>query len=315
MDLFRMDLLIELLIFFVFAAGLACLFLEHIRLLRLHWRMRRRLRRAKKRSRQLSPPLRYARRLLQASFQNPPGENVFLLLLALIFLLVMFLALQSFSPGTALLFSGIATSLPVFLLAVRLEIRRKKGSREGLPLVSELHRHYWANHRNIYSAMEATLNGNGTFPVFRKLLFQLLLKLRSTGNPAEIREAVDQFSFSAGTVWARMLGLCIRMASESGTDISLGLQDISSQLSEANTRAEERSRMNSEALRMTVFLVPALYAGTMGIAMYYLGLEPVRLMRNQFATPEGLLFFMIILLFFVINLAVMELLQNQKLDY
>ena len=62
---------------------------------------------------------------------------------------------------------------------------------------------------------------------------------------------------------------------------------------------------------MTVFRCP-LYAGTMGIAMYYLGPAGFTCATSL---PPGLLFFMIILLFFVINLAVMELLQNQKLDY
>jgi hypothetical protein len=66
---------------------------------------------------------------------------------------------------------------------------------------------------------------------------------------------------------------------------------------------------------MTVFLIPALYVGTMTISVYYMGLEPQRLVRNQFATPEGILFFMVILFFFVVNLAVLELLRNQKLDY
>ncbi len=315
MKSFRVDLLAELLIFLVYAAGLYCMFLEDIRLVRLACSMRHRLRRSRKRSRELTPPFRYMRRLLQASFRNPPEEKGFILILSALFSLILWLTIRSFSPPAALLLSGAATSLPVLLLAVRLEIRRKKGSREGLPLVSELYRHYWTNHRNIYSAMEALLNGNGHYPVFRKLLYQLLLRLRATGNPLEIREAVDQFSFAAGTVWARMLGICIRLAAESGTDVSKGLQDISGQLSEANTRAEERSRMNSEAVRMTVFLIPALYVGTMTISVYYLGLEPQRLVRNQFATPEGILFFMVILFFFVVNLAVLELLRNQKLDY
>ena len=73
--------------------------------------------------------------------------------------------------------------------------------------------------------------------------------------------------------------------------------------------------MNSEAARMTMFLVPLLYIGTVFMAVYYLGISPAQLARNQFLSAEGLLFFLISLFLFVINTAVLKLLSNRKLDY
>jgi hypothetical protein len=86
-------------------------------------------------------------------------------------------------------------------------------------------------------------------------------------------------------------------------------------LSEANTRAQERDRLNSETARMTVFLIPILYIGTMAISVFYLGLAPAKLLRNQFTTPEGFLFFAVTVFLFILNLTVLELLRNQKMDY
>ena len=306
---------VKILIVLVYTAGWYCLFRAHIRMVCLSYSMRHRLHAARRRNKELSPCVRYIGNVLCASFRKPPEVPVFLGVLALLFIIILTLSLGSFSVTTALFLSCMVTSMPLLLLVVRLELMQKKGSREGLALVSEFYRHYWTNHKNIFAAIEAVLNGSGEFPVFRKLLYQLLLRLRGTGNPVEIREAVDQFSFSAGTVWGKMLGVCIRLAAEKGLDVSEGLQDISRQLSEANTRAQERDRLNSETARMTVFLIPILYIGTMAISVFYLGLAPAKLLRNQFTTPEGFLFFAVTVFLFILNLTVLELLRNQKMDY
>ncbi len=306
---------VEIVIALMYAAGWYCLFRTHLRLVCLGFSMRHRLRAAKRRALPRLPWVRHIDHMLRASFLKSQDKQLFLGILAFLFVVVFIISFKSFSFPSALILSLMTAGLPMLFLEVRLELKRTKGSREGLALVSELYRHYWTNHKNIYAAMEATLNGGSEYPVFRKYLYRLLLRLRSTGNPLEIREAVDLFSFSAGTVWGKMLGVCIHLASEKGLDVSGGLKDISRQLSDAVTRAQERERMNSETVRMTLFLIPVLYVGTMVIAVLYLGMEPAKLLRNQFTTPEGFLLFMTTLFLFVLNLAILELLKNQKVDY
>ncbi|MDD2294840.1 MAG: hypothetical protein PHW61_02760 [Eubacteriales bacterium] len=307
--------IVNVLVVLIYTVGWYCLFRVPIRMVLLRCSMRHRLRAARRRDQHRARYLRYVGNVLRASFRNPPEERFFLGILLLLFSVIFVLSLGSFSPGTALFLAVMVTTMPLLLLVVRLELLQKKGSREGLALVSELYRHYWTNHKNIYAAIEAALNGSGEFPIFKRLLYQLLLRLRSTGNPVEIGDAVDQFAFSSGTVWGKMLGVCIRLAAEKGLDVSEGLQDISRQLSEANTRAQERDRMNSETVRMTIFLIPVLYIGTMVISVFYLGMGPMKLFRNQFTTPEGVLFFTVSLFLFLFNLTILELLRNQKVDY
>nr|MCR4804176.1 hypothetical protein [Clostridia bacterium] len=153
------------------------------------------------------------------------------------------------------------------------------------------------------------------FPVCKRHLYRLLLRLRSSGSPEEIREYTDQFSFALGTVWGHMLAVCIRMAASGGTDISAGLSDISDQLKNANARAEERKRLNSESFRMTLFLVPLLYAGTLLISVSYLDVSPLQLLRNQFGTPEGILFFLFIVFLMLANILILRAVSNTRIDY
>jgi hypothetical protein len=269
----------------------------------------------RKKTRELSPFYRSIRSILFVSFKNPPGEKTFLLVLSALFVFTFLMGFRHFSVPTALGIASMSSLLPIFVLMIKVESIRKKGSKEGMSVIAALYRNYWTQNKNIFSAMEETVKGNAECPVCKSLIYKLLLRLRNTGNPLEIRECIDQFTFSMGTVWGKMLGVCIRLSAENGTDISEGLVDIAEQLKLAHGRAEERRRLNSEASRMTVFLVPMLYVGTVFASLYYLDVEFLDFVRNQFGTAEGFIFFITILFLFVLNLTILEFVQSKKIDY
>ena len=235
--------------------------------------------------------------------------------LAVVFLAVFSFCSFSFTLPASLASALLASSFPVIMLLIKLKEQQSKSSREGIALVTELSRQYRMNSRNIYKALECTIASDGEFPISGKHLYRLLIHLRASAGKEEIRNSCGSFAFSMGTVWAEMLSVCIRVSAEKGTDVSEGLSDIASQLKSANRRAEERKRLNSESSRMTLILVPLLYAATMGVSVGYLGISPAELLRNQFLTPEGLLFFMMTAFLFFFNIAVLRLVGMTKLDY
>ena len=73
--------------------------------------------------------------------------------------------------------------------------------------------------------------------------------------------------------------------------------------------------MNSESARITVFLVPVLYLSTIGLSLYYLEMSPVQFLENQIGTPEGLILLLGNVFLFAVNLAILEVVNNQKLDF
>lgn len=299
----------------MFIVGGLLIFRHYIRILQLRFLLRHRLKAMRRQTRELSPFYRYIRSVLFVSFKNPPGEHAFLIVIGAFFSFVFMMSIRYFSMLTALGIATMSSLMPILLLVMKVESIRKRGSQEGLRVVSALYRNYWAQDKNIFSAVEETVKGAADFPVCKRLLYKLLLRLRNTGSQVEIRECIDQFSFSLGTVWGKMLGVCIRLSAENGTDISEGLADIAEQLRLANGRAEERRRLNSEASRMTIFLVPMLYIGTVCVSIYYLDVDFGNLIRNQFGTAEGFIFFTTITFLFVLNLTILEFVQNRKLDY
>ena len=259
---------------------------------------------------------RFTENLLSAISKEEEVDPVsFLFFLGMLFLAILLLCLKSLKPLTALIAAFSLTSLPVLFLYTRMESERTKNSKEGISMVTEFYRQYRMKNLNVYEALEATISAEGDYPGCRKQLYKLLLKLRASSGQAEIRRTLEDFSFALGTTWGKMFATCIRLSAEKGDDVSEGLADIIAQLKTAGEMAEERKRLNSEAARMTMYLVPILYIGTMALAVYYLDVNPGRLFVNQFFTAEGLLFFLGTVFLFVFNLILLKLIDNTRLDY
>ncbi len=230
------------------------------------------------------------------------------------FFAVFLLSCRSFKPFASLMYSLLLCALPFALLKLRLEDLRSRGSREGIALVTELNRQYRMQNRSIFRALETAASFEGDFPICRKQVYLLILRLRTASGSREIRKACEDFSYALGTVWGSMLATCVRVSAEKGSDVSEGLADIADQLKAANRRAEERKRLNSEAGRMTMYMVPILYIGTMASAVSYLEMSPAELARNQFLSPEGLMLFLLIILLFMFNTAILRLIERTRLD-
>lgn len=282
------------------------------------WRqiqLKLRFRSARKNRKEQSQLQDHLRMVLKASLKHPCSADTFCMGTLLLFFSVYIISIRTFGTMTALSMALMAGAIPYSILRLRLELQRKKGSMEGEKVTSELLRQYRISEDNIYEALERVIPQLGDCRVCQRQLFRLLMVLRNTGSTAEMREACNVFSYSIGTNWSYMLANSIRLSAEKGVSISLGLEDILVQMRQALANMEERKRMNSESSRITVFLVPILYLATIGLSLYYLEMTPKQFLENQLGTPEGLVLLLGNAFLFVINLAVLEVVNHQKLDF
>ncbi|MDO4553042.1 MAG: hypothetical protein Q4C22_05845 [Bacillota bacterium] len=297
------------------AAGLLLLMWERFLLWQRSLWLKRRLSLDRREEKAARPLQEHLEMLLQVTLGRRIPSYVYLLVTLLLFLTMFLAALQALAPLPALAAAGMAAAAPYLLLRIRLESLRRKNSLEGEALVSELLRQYRISGFNIYETLERAVQEGKGLKHSRRLLYRLLLKLRSTANPVSIRSAVEEFAYAVDTNWSRMLAHNIRMAAEKGVNVSLSVEDVLIQLREARTLWEERKRLNGEANRMVLFLVPFMYLLTVFLSTRYLEVPLGRFLSNQFAEPEGLMFFFLIFFLFVANLAIMEAVKGQRFDY
>ena len=282
------------------------------------WRqlnLRFRYRSAKRNIKEENQILDHIRMVLKASMKRPMSAEAFCLSTLVLYFSVFVISFRTFGVLTTSCLSAMSAMMPYSILRLRLELQRKKGSMEGERVTLELLRQYRIAGENIFEALERVIPQLNDCRICQKQLFRLLMVLRNTGSVMEIQEACDVFSYSIGTNWSYMLANSIRLAAEKGVSVAMGLEDILVQMRQAMANMEERKRMNSEAARITIFLVPILYVGTIGLSLYYLEMSPKQFLENQIGTPEGLILLLGNVFLFCMNLAILEIVNNQKLDF
>lgn len=221
--------------------------------------------------------------------------------------------------------SGMVTSLfitsgfvlmPYLAMKMKVENMRKKGSYEGERLISEFLSQYRIANYNIYRTMELVItNGSNDIKVSKNLLYRILLEMRTEGNIEKIKDAAKIFTYGINTNWAGMFANNLAIAGESGINVQAALEDLLIQLREARKLLEERKRLNSEARRMLLFLIPLLYAGMFAASTRYLDIPFEKLFRNQFFTEEGIILFVICILLYLFNVVLIEAVRSKSFDF
>ena len=254
-------------------------------------------------------------RLLKATMKKPVSTTTFCVVTIALFFAVFIISAKTIALGAAFCTGAAFAGLPWLFLRVRLERLRRAGSFEGENLVSAFLTAYLISGGNIYETIERAIATCPHLKVTTKLLSDLLLGLRRTADPARVKTETDAFAYGVGTNWAAMLAYAIRTGALKGTDMTPAIEDILSQLREARALAEERRRINGESVRMTAYLSPGLYFGSVFVAVFVMGLPAGRFLYNQFFTAQGFALFTGGLFLFLFNRMLLETLTNRKLDF
>lgn len=308
-------IIITTILYLIFLSGIWVVYSERLKCIWMKVKMYNRLKARKRALKPESGVETHLRKVLSTSLIKPVEPLVFLQFTIIIFLLVLLIGVQNVSLTSSILMATLISAMPYLLLRVKIEIIRRKSSYEGEKLLSEFLSQYRMSDLNIYKTIEQVILVSEDTKITGKLLFKLLIELRNTGNPKLIKEATERFSYGTNTNWSRMLANCIRISSINGTDITLALEDILIQLREARQLFEERRRLNSESARMVVFLAPVMLIGTIVVSVKYLEIPFGKVMRNQFYTEQGFLMILLIIFLFLLNLALIETITNQRFDY
>lgn len=258
---------------------------------------------------------RSIRYLIETAWGGRISVRTFKIISAAIFLFFLILGAAVFNYSTGLLMGTAAGTAPFLLLRVKLERERSHASYEAEQLVVSILNKYRISHFNIEEAMEAVIQDVVDLPLTRKMLFRLLIKVRTTKNEEGIRDATRIFAYNIGTNWARMLANNIFQAEANGMNVSVSLEDILSQLREARALAEERKRSNLESVVLVKLFCPGAYLFFAYLAIEKFDLGLAGYLYNQFMTRQGLILFFYFIMLFFTGYLLLELVQNKKFDF
>ncbi|QIB69936.1 hypothetical protein Ami103574_11655 [Aminipila butyrica] len=304
---------IEVMIYLIFLTGSLLVYQEDF----VHWaakvRTRHRLRERRRQLREVSLLERHLDCIARTTL-HVKGSYL-LMVMVLVFISVGLVASRNLSLHSAVVLGAIMAVTPYLILRIRFEGIRRRSSFEGEMLVSNFLNQYRIVNFNVYEALEKLLQESKNTKVSNPFVLKMLLELRNAGNQQDIRLAVRKFADVINTNWCRMFAYNIRLAAERGLNVSVAIEDILVQLRDARAIFEERKRLNSEAIRIVVYMIPLLYVFTVIISVKYIGMSLKEYIVNQLFTKEGILFFMVSGVMFLMNIAVMEIVSRQKFDY
>lgn len=307
--------IVKIILYLSFGVGVYLISKEKLEGLFVQIKMKKRLNARRHMMKEDSRLEKHLTQLVQVTLKFQLSGKNYILATALLFVLVILVGMQSISLFWSLVLATMIALLPYVILRAKLESYRTRGSFEGEQLVAEILSRYRICKYNIYMAMEQVISDGKNVKISRGLLFTLLLEIRNTGSGEIIGRATKKFHYSINTNWSRMLAYNIGLAAENGTNVSLAFEDILVQLREARLLTEERKRMNSESGRMVTLVVPAMYIGTVLLSTKYLDISVGNFLRNQLYTPQGFVLLLSIVILFLGNLALLEIVNNQRFDY
>ena len=296
-------------------SGILMLFCEDFKAVFMKIKMKRRLKTRLAQSRSPDFLTLHLRKLMRTVTGGRLSDKHLIMVSLVLFTAVAATGIRSYSLFSAVLFGLLIGLMPYVLCRIRLETIRHKASYEGEAFVSLLLTKYRMASLNMQQALELAAADEKMPELCRKLLVPVLLTARTTGDREKIKAAFREFEFAVNTNWGRMTTYNMANAFISGIDVTDAIEDIIVQLREARTLSEERKRMNSEAVNLVRIMAPLSYIISLVLAVKYVGVEARILLRNQFFTPQGFAFFVFIVFMFLINIALLKIVENRRFDY
>jgi len=214
-----------------------------------------------------------------------------------------------------ILMSSLIGLLPYIYLRFRLKSLQLEGSYEAENLLSELTSIYKISDFNMISAIDKTVENIKNSPLSKKALFILSLKIKDYKSREELQSAVDFFVAMFGTEWATLAGMSIFESIASGTNVSVSLDDILSNLKQIKSSIEKDKRSNYEAFTMVKFVIPIVYILSVFTCVKYFGFTLGKFFYYQFNTGLGVKIFIAIVVLSVISFWSMYILSKPKFDF
>ncbi len=301
----------------IFWIGMALLCAGSFKTLWIYALSRKRLRRRNKGKGRLAQLkiLKKADLLVRATTGKEKCGAALLGLSLLLFGAAFYACYGKVSVQAALITGGMCGGFPWLILRLKLEKLRACGNEEGEWFMAELLGKYRISGFNMDLCLESIVSDRKKKSVCYDQCENVLSAMRKAGDREDLFACGEAFAFAIGSGWADMLSYNLGCAIAEGTNVCEGLSDVISQIREGKKLMEERKRLNSEAGRLVVFMVPFSYAVTLVFSSKFLGIGTSEFLHNQFGTAAGITLFFGILFTFFVNLLLISLVRVKPPDF
>ena len=245
---------------------------------------------------------------------NTAEIYMFLIVCSAVFLFSIRMLLKLYPLPLSFAMAAMLSAAPYLVIRLRLRVKRISNSYDADLLVTCIMNEYRQHSYNMVQAIEKTAVRDDMGEYSKRNLYRLSLALKAYYSEEELDLAVERFVYCYDTEWASLLGINIKVAVHSGTNVSNGLEDIISELKEIRSSIEKSKRYNREAFAMIRFLLIPLYLGTIYLATNAFGFTLRKFIDYQFLNPVGLRFAVVTFMSMFVSFIAFKVAKRPKYD-
>ena len=240
----------------------------------------------------------------------------FFLISGILFFLALLFCIESNQPFLiSLVVCGMFGSAPYLFLILRLRSIQVTGSYEADVIITELISQYKLNYLNMIEAIDQTILRLHKHLHTRKALFRLSLDLKESQSKEDIEEITNEFAFSLGTEWGKLLANNIYQAVANRDDVRAGLEDILDELIALKTINEKNKQENSEGFFMIKYVAPVSFFVSVYAIIDWFGFGLEKYIEYQFRNSQGLQYFVFIVAAIILNYFIYYFVRKPKNDF
>lgn len=210
--------------------------------------------------------------------------------------------------------AALCSSFPFAFMRFKLLVIQSKSSYEAILIISEILNQYKIYNHSVIEALDHTSEYLPDDVVSKKYILRLCIRVKHFRSDAELREILDEFSYSVGTNWSVMLSQSLYVAITESFDITHSLEGLIKQVSIIDNNLKYGKKLVNEGFILSKYFAPVLYFFMAFVILKMLNIDFELFMFYQFR-GDGLKFIVIIIVVFFICLVEEYLYENKKFDF
>lgn len=253
--------------------------------------------------------------LIIVSFPKAGANSVYLFYFSTLGLgaLMTVISARYLTVSYGLILTAFITAFPYMYLRMKLKMIRVESSYEGTMLVEELINQYKINYKNMIEAIDQTIINIPDSAHVKKALFRLARRVKEYADTDELRQSLNEFSFSINTQWAHMLTNNMYLSIAMDTDVVPGVEDILVELNIVNRVIEDGKRETMEGIMIAKFFIPGAYIILNGAMIVY-GTITVKGYLDYVMSPAGIKSLLTILIAYILSNFANSTYNRRKFD-
>jgi len=236
--------------------------------------------------------------------------NLFILFDLSLFVVFLFSLLNTTNVFIALIISLFTASAPYLIMMFLLRRKQIEGSHEFVAMLKEFTKQYEIHEQNLVYALKDTVKNARDCDFQVRALSRFLYKI----NENRIDDAYNDYVFSTGTFYNSNFCNYLKIAAESGQNITAGLVSIINHIPVTREDQKQNKTLNFDSRMTNHWLIPMFALAFFGIKAFVFRIPLFEILKIHFS-GMGMRILLSVLVGYIVSRILLSINDNRMFDF